>query len=171
MPIPASTCEDPAPTRSTSGAGPSVRARCTASAPTRARPRSFAPPSRPGSRPIIPSANGTGSRSPSGARRSGRCSTASVVIPGATIPDLPARGRLALQHHGGRKDGQWTGPPSLLQFKNLFIKEMAGGRHGRSGPLTTETRGMTDRFAPSTRDVRARRWIRRPKMPESRRLS
>ncbi len=53
-----------------------------------------------------------------------------VVIPGATIPNLPAHGRLALQHHGGRRDGQWTGPPSLLQFKNIFIKEM-GKEQGR----------------------------------------
>jgi hypothetical protein len=47
------------------------------------------------------------------------------VLPGATIPDLPPRGRLALQHHGGQRDGKWTGPPSLLQFKNLFVKELA----------------------------------------------
>ena len=47
-----------------------------------------------------------------------------VVIPGARIPDLPARGRLALQHHGGKRIGQWAGPPSLVQFKNIFIKEL-----------------------------------------------
>jgi type 1 glutamine amidotransferase len=48
-----------------------------------------------------------------------------TVIPGATIPDLPAQGRLALQHHGGRKpDGSWSGPPSLIQFKNIYIKEL-----------------------------------------------
>jgi hypothetical protein len=47
-----------------------------------------------------------------------------VVIPGAEIPDLPARGRIALQHHGGKRDGQWVSPPSLLQFKNIFIKEL-----------------------------------------------
>lgn len=47
-----------------------------------------------------------------------------TVIPGATIPDLPARGRLALQHHGGERDGKWNSPPSLLQFKNIFIKEL-----------------------------------------------
>lgn len=49
-----------------------------------------------------------------------------TVIPGATIPDLPAKGRLAFQHHGGKdRNGQWNGPPSLLQFKNVFIKELA----------------------------------------------
>jgi hypothetical protein len=47
-----------------------------------------------------------------------------TVLPGATIPDLPARGRIALQHHGAERDGQWTSPPSLLQFKNIFIKEL-----------------------------------------------
>jgi type 1 glutamine amidotransferase len=48
-----------------------------------------------------------------------------TVIPGATIPELPARGRLALQHHGGKnKQGGWSGPPSLVQFKNIYIKEL-----------------------------------------------
>lgn len=47
-----------------------------------------------------------------------------TVLPGATIPDLPARGRLALQHHGGERDGKWNSPPSLLQFKNIFVKEL-----------------------------------------------
>jgi type 1 glutamine amidotransferase len=48
-----------------------------------------------------------------------------TVIPGAAIPDLPAKGRLAFQHHGGKnKEGDWTGPPSLVQFKNVYIKEL-----------------------------------------------
>ena len=47
-----------------------------------------------------------------------------LVIPGATIPGLPDRGRLAFQHHGTKKDGAWTGPPSLVQFKNIAIKEL-----------------------------------------------
>ena len=47
-----------------------------------------------------------------------------TVIAGAQIPDLPARGRLGLQHHGGKRDGKWNSPPSLLQFKNVFIKEL-----------------------------------------------
>jgi Domain of Unknown Function (DUF1080)/Trehalose utilisation len=47
-----------------------------------------------------------------------------TVLPGITIPNLPARGRLAFQHHGGKnKEGAWTGPPSLVQFKNIYIKE------------------------------------------------
>ena len=47
-----------------------------------------------------------------------------LVIPGAEIPDLPARGAIVLQHHGGKRNGEWTGPPSLVQFKNIFIKEL-----------------------------------------------
>jgi type 1 glutamine amidotransferase len=48
-----------------------------------------------------------------------------TVIPTATIPTMPDRGRLALQHHGGKnKEGAWTGPPSLVQFKNIYIKEL-----------------------------------------------
>jgi hypothetical protein len=47
-----------------------------------------------------------------------------TVIPAVAIPDLPARGKLALQHHGGKRNGAWTGPPSLVQFKNIYIKEL-----------------------------------------------
>jgi hypothetical protein len=48
-----------------------------------------------------------------------------TVLPGATIPDLPARGRIAFQHHGGKDaNGNWNSPPSLLQFKNVYIKEL-----------------------------------------------
>jgi len=61
-----------------------------------------------------------------------------VVIPGVTIPDLPARGRLALQHHGGRRDGKWTGPPSLLQYKNIFIKEIASEQGRQVLPRNAE---------------------------------
>jgi hypothetical protein len=48
-----------------------------------------------------------------------------TVLPGATIPDLPRRGRIAFQHHGGQSsDGRWNSPPSLLQFKNVFVQEL-----------------------------------------------
>jgi hypothetical protein len=46
------------------------------------------------------------------------------VLPGARIPNMPARGRIGLQHHGGKRNGKWTGPPSLIQFKNIFLKEL-----------------------------------------------
>jgi hypothetical protein len=47
-----------------------------------------------------------------------------VVIPGVRLPELPARGRIGLQHHGAMRDGRWVGPPSLIQFKNVYIKEL-----------------------------------------------
>ncbi len=48
-----------------------------------------------------------------------------TVLPGATLPALPLRGRIALQHHGGKNAaGQWNSPPSLLQFKNIFVKDL-----------------------------------------------
>lgn len=51
-----------------------------------------------------------------------------TVIPGATIPGIPGRGRIALQHHGSKNSqGEWTGPPSLVQFKNIEIKEIEPG--------------------------------------------
>ena len=46
------------------------------------------------------------------------------VIEGARLPGLPEKGRLALQHHGSFKEGRWMGPPSLVQFRNIYIKEL-----------------------------------------------
>ena len=46
------------------------------------------------------------------------------VLPGVTIPGLPASGPIAFQHHGGMKDGVWVSPPSLVQFRNVFIREL-----------------------------------------------
>src|SRR5688572_2931208 len=48
-----------------------------------------------------------------------------TVVPEATLLDLPARGPVILQHHGGMKDGKWNSPPSLVQFRNIFIKELS----------------------------------------------
>lgn len=47
-----------------------------------------------------------------------------TVLPGANLPDLPARGPIALQHHGGKRNGEWVSPPSLLQFKNIYLKPL-----------------------------------------------
>jgi type 1 glutamine amidotransferase len=60
-----------------------------------------------------------------------------TVIAGATVPDLPDAGRIALQHHGSKnKDGAWTGPPSLVQFKNIYIKELnATASRGSKGSV------------------------------------
>jgi hypothetical protein len=46
------------------------------------------------------------------------------VISQAELPGVPARGPIALQHHGEKKGGAWTGPPSLVQFRNIQIKEL-----------------------------------------------
>lgn len=48
------------------------------------------------------------------------------VISNAELPDMPAEGPLALQHHGGwdAKKNAWNGPPSLVQFRNIYIKEL-----------------------------------------------
>ncbi len=47
-----------------------------------------------------------------------------TVIDGAHIPGLPAKGKIGLQHHGSKRDGQWVSPPSLVQFRNIYIKEL-----------------------------------------------
>jgi hypothetical protein len=48
------------------------------------------------------------------------------VITMAQLPGVPREGPLALQHHGGfnAKTGAWTGPPSLVQFRNIYIREL-----------------------------------------------
>lgn len=45
------------------------------------------------------------------------------VIDDAQLPGIAARGRVGLQHHGSMEAGRWTSPPSLLQFRNISIKE------------------------------------------------
>jgi hypothetical protein len=48
----------------------------------------------------------------------------SVVIDKATLPGLPESGPIGLQHHGEKENGVWVGPPSLVQFRNIYIKEL-----------------------------------------------
>jgi hypothetical protein len=47
-----------------------------------------------------------------------------TVLENAPLPGVPARGPIALQHHGQKKDGVWTGPPSLVQFRSIAVKEL-----------------------------------------------
>ena len=47
-----------------------------------------------------------------------------AVIVGAELPGVPPEGPIALQHHGAKKDGVWVAPPSLVQFRNISIKEL-----------------------------------------------
>jgi hypothetical protein len=46
------------------------------------------------------------------------------VIDNAELPGLPPRGPVGLQHHGSKKNGEWTSPPALVQFRNVSIKEL-----------------------------------------------
>jgi hypothetical protein len=46
------------------------------------------------------------------------------VIENARVPRIAESGPIGLQHHGAWRDGKWTGPPSLIQFRNVFIKEL-----------------------------------------------
>jgi hypothetical protein len=48
------------------------------------------------------------------------------VITNAQLPGVKSEGPIALQHHGSwnDKEGRWTGPPSLVQFRNIYIKEL-----------------------------------------------
>lgn len=48
------------------------------------------------------------------------------VIDNAQMPGVAAKGPVGLQHHGSKRDGKWNSPPSLLQFKNIYVMESAG---------------------------------------------
>jgi len=47
-----------------------------------------------------------------------------VVIENALLPGIPERGPIGLQHHGSKRNGDWVSPPSLVQFRNIYIKEI-----------------------------------------------
>ncbi len=47
-----------------------------------------------------------------------------TLISNAQLPGVPPRGPIALQHHGEKKNGVWVAPPSLVQFRNISIKEL-----------------------------------------------
>ena len=48
-----------------------------------------------------------------------------TVIENAQLPGVPARGRIALQHHGGKdKTGAYRPASSLMQFRNISIREL-----------------------------------------------
>lgn len=48
-----------------------------------------------------------------------------TVIENAQLPGVPEKGRLALQHHGGKRpDGTFQPASSLVQFRNIHIKEL-----------------------------------------------
>jgi hypothetical protein len=47
-----------------------------------------------------------------------------TVIENALLPQIPERGPIGLQHHGEKKNGDWIMPPSLVQFRRIYIKEL-----------------------------------------------
>lgn len=49
-----------------------------------------------------------------------------IVLANAQLPDVPERGRLALQHHGGKnaKTGEFSPASALMQFRNIYIREL-----------------------------------------------
>lgn len=47
-----------------------------------------------------------------------------TVLKNALLPGVPERGPIALQHHGRMENGEWVSPPSLVQFKNIMIREL-----------------------------------------------
>jgi hypothetical protein len=46
-----------------------------------------------------------------------------TVIENALFDGVAESGPIGLQHHGQWKDGAWAGPPSLVQFRNIYIRE------------------------------------------------
>ena len=46
------------------------------------------------------------------------------VITNAQLPGVAPSGPIALQHHGEKKQGAWAAPPSLVQFRNISIREL-----------------------------------------------
>ena len=53
-----------------------------------------------------------------------------VVLNGHTVIDnvqlynVPDKGRIGLQHHGSYRNGEYSGGVSLVQFRNIYIKEL-----------------------------------------------
>ena len=46
------------------------------------------------------------------------------VIEDAELPGLPEQGPVGLQHHGNKNaQGEWTSPPALVQFRNIYVRE------------------------------------------------
>ncbi|MEK6236430.1 MAG: DUF1080 domain-containing protein [Planctomycetales bacterium] len=50
----------------------------------------------------------------------------STVLENAQLPKIPPKGPIGLQHHGGfnAKSGKWSPASSLIQFRNVYVKEL-----------------------------------------------
>ncbi len=49
-----------------------------------------------------------------------------TVLDNAELPDVPEKGKLVLQHHGGynSETKTWSPASSLVQFKNIYVREL-----------------------------------------------
>ena len=47
-----------------------------------------------------------------------------TVIDNARLPGLKPSGAVGLQHHGGMRNGEWNSPPALVQFRNIYVKDL-----------------------------------------------
>lgn len=47
-----------------------------------------------------------------------------LVIDEAHLPEIPERGPIGLQHHGRMENGEWVSPPSLVQFRNIYVRDL-----------------------------------------------
>jgi len=48
-----------------------------------------------------------------------------TVVENAQLPGIEKSGPVGLQHHGGKDaSGKWNSPPALLQFKNIYVKQL-----------------------------------------------
>lgn len=47
-----------------------------------------------------------------------------LVIDRIHLNEMPESGPIGLQHHGATRDGEWSSPPALVQFRNIYIKEL-----------------------------------------------
>ena len=49
-----------------------------------------------------------------------------LVIDNVELPELPQKGPIALQHHGGKnkKTGEWSPASSLMQFRNIRVRTL-----------------------------------------------
>lgn len=47
-----------------------------------------------------------------------------LVIEDARLPGVADSGPIALQHHGHKSNGEWASSPALVQFRNIYIREL-----------------------------------------------
>ena len=47
-----------------------------------------------------------------------------TIVDGVTFPGIGTEGPLVLQHHGGKKGDTWNNASALIQFRNIWIKEL-----------------------------------------------